>query len=94
MADGFGGHAKTQSMEQGEQIFVDRERCPIQVCLGRSHQIQKHARDDPRVDTHLPASLAAATARRADGSRQIILQSRGTSVVQETGVASFFDVWG
>ena len=81
-------------MEQREQIFVDRDRCPIQVCLGRSHQIQKHSSDDPRVDTHLPAGLAAATAPCADGSRQRILQSRGTSVVQETGDASFFDVWG
>ena len=30
---------KTQSMEYGEQIFVDRDQCPVQVCLGRPHQI-------------------------------------------------------
>ena len=94
MADGFGGHAKTQSMKPREQIFVDGDRRPVQVCLGRPHQIQKHVRNDPRVDTHLPASLAAATAPRADGSRQRILQSRGASLVQETGDASFFHVWG
>ena len=47
MANGFSGHAKTQSMEPGQQIFVDRDRCPVQVCLGCAYQIQKQSRDDP-----------------------------------------------
>ena len=39
------------------------------------------------------ASPRAATPR-ADGSRQRILQCRGSSVVEATGYASFFHVWG
>ena len=39
-------------------------------------------------------NLAAAATPRADGSRQRIVQRRGSSVVEETRLASFFDVWG
>ena len=47
-----------------------------------------YQQDSPRK------SLRVQTPPRADGSRQRILQPRGASVVQETGIASFFDVWG
>ena len=94
LADGFSGHAKTQSVEQRQQIFVNGHRRLVQVCLGRAHQIEECHRNDPRVGSDTPTSLAATTAPCADGSRPRIFESKGPSLVQETRLASFFHVWG
>ena len=94
MADGFSGHAKTQSVEQRPQIFVNGHRRLVQVCLGRPHQIKECRRHDPRVGSDTPTGLTTTTPPCTNGSRPRIFESKGPSLVQETQLASFLHVWG
>ena len=72
---------KLSRWNKGSQIFVERDRCPVQVCLGRPHQIQNQQRHDTRTGRNSPPSFAAAATPRAEGSRQRTLQCSGSSAV-------------